>query len=57
MKAWIIDETGITKNGERIVTSRVIKQIEIPDKLFSDFKEMFEAWQRENSRENKDELN
>lgn len=47
MKALIVDEKGIWKNGERIVTSREFKEIEIPDELLFNFKTAYEIWMKE----------
>lgn len=47
MKALIIDEQGYWNNGERVVTSRELKEIEIPDELLRDLKTAFEVWKKE----------
>lgn len=47
MKALIVDEKGIWKNGERIVVSREFKEIEIPDEILFNLKTAFEIWKKE----------
>lgn len=47
MRALIIDEQGYWNNGERVVTSRELKEIEIPDDILSNLKTAFEIYRRE----------